>query len=404
MSAAQEYTPKGAEQISEYTVDFATNSDTVVKWCTDAAPEKVGLAIEFGMRAADRFDQLSTRYEKLLADKSSAHGSSSTPPSAANTPVKFVPTATVIGQIGEKYIYDILKTKFNVINTTKQDHQGDISLTINLSRIIVEVKNYKTVIPMAQRTKFLSDLSTTGAAGGIFVSLNTNISGCGEYAFKWEPTDCNGIIPCIYIKTSNPSCITSSVELINGWIQMRQFTMDPVILTVGRIEENLSEIAQCRSEIQASVADNTLRMMKTHGKMISLESALRNDIKQCKVEICGAGAAVAPDENILFVKYPAEIQNILKHIWKVCIETNAGINGWRVGPTKTKYTMWVDEQTSSYMLTLDKNPTISIPLHKLPERWIVENYLSFGQKITLGAQLNIIICLENEILIKELLD
>src|SRR6266567_4590191 len=52
------------------------------------------------------------------------------------------------GAIGEMFVMNVLKTKFaNVENTSKIAKSGDLTLLIHQHKILVEVKNYKNVVP-----------------------------------------------------------------------------------------------------------------------------------------------------------------------------------------------------------------------------------------------------------------
>ncbi len=85
------------------------------------------------------------------------------------------------GQHGENIVIDILKDKFpdyQIENTSKMSHSGDIQVTTNNKiKIIVEVKNYNKTIDQEQIDKLKFDMKFTGINLAILVSLNSGIVG-----------------------------------------------------------------------------------------------------------------------------------------------------------------------------------------------------------------------------------
>lgn len=85
-----------------------------------------------------------------------------------------------IGIFGENYIQELITKNFIGMayqQTGETDHSGDGLLTLNNgSEILVEIKNYSTVINDDEINKFTFDMKSTKRKFGLFVSLATKIN------------------------------------------------------------------------------------------------------------------------------------------------------------------------------------------------------------------------------------
>ena len=85
-----------------------------------------------------------------------------------------------IGIFGENYIHELIAKNFigmSYQQTGEIDHSGDGLLTLNNgSEILVEIKNYSTIINDDEINKFTLDMKTTKRKFGLFISLGTKIN------------------------------------------------------------------------------------------------------------------------------------------------------------------------------------------------------------------------------------
>jgi hypothetical protein len=85
-----------------------------------------------------------------------------------------------IGIFGENYINELISKNFigmSYQNTGEIDHSGDGLLTLNNGgEILVEVKNYATVINDTEINKFTFDMKHTKRKLGLFISINSKIN------------------------------------------------------------------------------------------------------------------------------------------------------------------------------------------------------------------------------------
>ena len=84
-----------------------------------------------------------------------------------------------IGIFGENYIQELISNNFIGMiyqNTGEIDHTGDGLLTFNNgSEVLVEIKNYTTVINDDEINKFTNDMKTTKRKYGLFISISSKI-------------------------------------------------------------------------------------------------------------------------------------------------------------------------------------------------------------------------------------
>jgi hypothetical protein len=85
-----------------------------------------------------------------------------------------------IGIFGENYIHELISKNFigmSYQQTGESDHSGDGLLTLsNGSEILVEIKNYSTIINDDEINKFTYDMKTTKRRFGLFISIATKIN------------------------------------------------------------------------------------------------------------------------------------------------------------------------------------------------------------------------------------
>jgi len=84
-----------------------------------------------------------------------------------------------IGIFGENYIQELISKSFigmSYQKTGEIDHSGDGLITLNNGgEILVEVKNYATVVSEEEINKFTFDMKHTKRKLGIFISINSKI-------------------------------------------------------------------------------------------------------------------------------------------------------------------------------------------------------------------------------------
>jgi hypothetical protein len=92
------------------------------------------------------------------------------------------------GNIGEKIIFTYLQNlNYPIEDTSEIAHSADMKVYIPdiKQSILIEVKNYKSIVDQKQVDKFYYDLNFTGIEYGIFISLHSKIANV-TFPIEWK--------------------------------------------------------------------------------------------------------------------------------------------------------------------------------------------------------------------------
>lgn len=236
----------------------------VKRWLSTAQPEDILLAIELGIPGVEKIRKIAK---------------------PAQLPVS-------AGQIGEAYVENILRKKFmSVDNVTKAAKSGDLTLFICHHKIIVEIKNYTSVVPQLSVEKFLRDLETTGAAGGVFISLDSPISTLTQSFIIRNESIGARAIPCAYLVSNNEASIIVAVEMINGilgsydYVNTELYARDKVVNSVYNISENVNELARARHNLQLDIGAVNNIITKASINIAAAEGNIRRTVDALRCEL-----------------------------------------------------------------------------------------------------------------------
>lgn len=175
-------------------------SDKVAYDLRKASPEKLALCLQLGWHVYHN-----TKTTQLLTTEPVTTSSSS--------------SSATIGTLGEDYVENILKETFQIKNVTKKGHAGDLIASRSNIDLMVEIKNYTYPVPSAEVDKFYRDLrSNSSVQGGVFISLNTRITGVEETMQLTQIYE-NRKIPIIFLKSSDPGVIAAAAEILHTHLQ-----------------------------------------------------------------------------------------------------------------------------------------------------------------------------------------
>lgn len=162
-------------------------------------------------------------------------------------------SSAAIGARGEDHVENILKKDFLVTNVTRKGYAGDMIVRQSGQpegdgpALLVEVKNYTSTVPGQEVEKFYRDLRTnTSVRGGVFISLNTKITGIPN-SFYFTHVYESRKIPVIFVSSSDASVIHAATMLIfsflNGLETMRKETQALESEHLGKIYEKIHKVA-----------------------------------------------------------------------------------------------------------------------------------------------------------------
>lgn len=249
-------------------------SEDAKAWAEKASAKDIALAVEFGYHAVK-------------------HMSAGIVQTQVETPEVLQPTNTRLGQIGEAHIEKILRAKYpNVTNTAQTSKSGDLSLYIEHSKIIIEVKNYRNPVPTLSVEKFQRDIETANAAGGVFISMQSPIAAITDtFELKFE-TSYNGTpIPCAYVVSSDENTIITAVNIIarlisaTKYLTAELYNRDKIANCINSISSALDGVSKSRNDLHGACGDLVSKLLKISSGIAVAESDLRGEISACREEL-----------------------------------------------------------------------------------------------------------------------
>ena len=137
------------------------------------------------------------------------------------------------GKVGEETFEAILKDKkgWKLIYQGNQGHAADYQMNLHGINIRFEVKNYTDVVKSKEVEKLRNDLRDHPETDvGVFVSLNTGITGIPEIDLEWTPT--NQLI--LYI----PVFLQQDIDMVLDFVDVLFKTVKPYRTILAQNEEN----------------------------------------------------------------------------------------------------------------------------------------------------------------------
>jgi hypothetical protein len=351
---------------------------SVSKWISTSTIEDIEAAIEFGIPAVQRLKKLSVHQ------------------SIQQSPSQLQPVMQ--GQTGEHQIENILRDAFgDVSNVSKTPQSGDINLFIKHSKITIEVKNYTNPVPVSGVEKFRRDLHTSGSSGGLFISLNTPITGiASNFTVMYEHID-TGIIPCAYIVSNDKQSIILAVNIVSSLIEAVKFMSstlydkDKVLSNIYDVSEQLESMSKFRNDMQTIISNINLQLVKNSTGLVSVEAGIRRAVVNIKQElgyaqITTGGAFIELESNAMFQKHSAELKELTKKIITVIDQTvqKQITPSWKVSARKC-----ANLSCGISLSFAVSKIVVSVPRSRVDPEKIISLLNSLNGKITVDACVNI---------------
>jgi hypothetical protein len=232
-----------------------------------------------------------------------------------------------IGIFGENYIHELISKNFigmSYQQTGETDHSGDGLLTLsNGSEILVEIKNYSTIVNDDEINKFTLDMKTTKRKFGLFISIATKINKMKTIDLKTFVYE-NQTYYQFYISHLNEDLHRLEVgilllQLLSEYAnhKNKEYTLDETIkdkLTI--LVEQINENEKLRGYFLDTEKDIRNSLNNFYQKLRDNHMDMENKIKNIFTCLKDNNITNLPDEieeNELIVKYKdSKINNILK--------------------------------------------------------------------------------------------
>lgn len=174
--------------------------------------------------------------------------------------IKDVATSCRLGQAGEQAVIDTLLPLFEL--DFKSSHSGDMIAKRNSKSVLVEVKNYTSLVPYKEVEKFYRDLEcNTVTQAGLFISLKSQITKINK-SIHFTKHNHQYIV---FLVNPSKDTILSMISLLFDINEYRTVNNDNLIREI----ENLEELRNNIATLQTVLADSKSAFDK------SMDSALR---------------------------------------------------------------------------------------------------------------------------------
>lgn len=131
------------------------------------------------------------------------------------------------GDLGERFIRDVLATQYEVMDASRTSFSGDIHIRRPRKygpspiSIMVEVKNYSHTVPLDEDEKFRRDLAVLPSVqGAAFICLNSSLP--KRMHIELTTFDAGREMPIIYINSDQPEIILSGISLLHAHIDQKE--------------------------------------------------------------------------------------------------------------------------------------------------------------------------------------
>ena len=295
----------------------------------DNLPNILQKIITFGYNCYFPEPMIETTYDKLEEDKSDDKLDNKIDmlDTLINKLTGVSNNSKKIGIFGENYIQELITQNFIGMayqQTGETDHSGDGLLTLNNgSEILVEIKNYSTVINDDEINKFTFDMKSTKRKFGLFVSLATKINKMKIIDLKTFVHE-NETYYQFYISNLNDDLHRLEVGILLLQVlseynnnKVKEFTLDDTIkdklnTLIDQVNEN-EKLRGCFLETEKEIRNS---LNNFYQKLRDNHMDMENKIKNIFTTLKDNNVINLPneiEENELLEKYKnTKIINILK--------------------------------------------------------------------------------------------
>jgi hemoglobin-like flavoprotein len=191
------------------------------------------------------------------------------------------------GKAMENTVYNCLTetlqyTKWNITNVSNKSDESDIRVVTDRYTILVETKNYKTLVSHAQIDKLMKDIECTNADCALMVSMNSSIA--NRSSMEMETVAINGKhVTVMYISNATLPMVVAGILTLNANGSTGIYTANSTVLMkqIERLSVLLTSIHTVRMSVAKlridtnSCIDTLYRTVYDHELQIN---TLVNDI------------------------------------------------------------------------------------------------------------------------------
>lgn len=209
-----------------------------------------------------------------------------TPPESSLHQVK----NTFLGQIGEQNAEELIKKHYNVEIVAKRAKTADLIVKFEFQgktyRILVEVKNYNSVVPTKEIEKMYRDLDTHNyACGAIMVSINTPIGTKKARHIQYDTRVSSGIkkpVMFIYGWSTIEKFLPTALEIIFAIASSKRttnLTQEDLSPCINQIEEAIDGLSQARTRVLEAQNAMNKHFAGITAELIGSESSIKEQLR-----------------------------------------------------------------------------------------------------------------------------
>lgn len=190
--------------------------------------------------------------------------------SAINEYVDRVTQPQTRGALSEHYVMHLLSKHWSVRSVGHVAHSCDLYL--DNEQVFVEVKSYKSTVPMREVEKFLSDIALRKPRSAVFLSLSSPVARTQPYMdVQWHQG-----IPVVLCGDANDVSVLSSVRVACALASYRKVaTARQDSTTLERLCVNVIGSVQQLSECRATLEMIEKMVQKTIATMSMMEQSVQ---------------------------------------------------------------------------------------------------------------------------------
>lgn len=139
-------------------------------------------------------------------------------------------------------------TKWSITNVSNKSDESDIRIVTDKYTILVESKNYKTVVSQAQIDKLMKDIEHTNADCALMISMNSSIA--NRTSMEMETVAINGKhVTVMYISNATLPMVIAGVLTLNATGDKYTPYSTPLMKQIERLSVLLTSIHTIRMSV-----------------------------------------------------------------------------------------------------------------------------------------------------------
>lgn len=370
------------------TIDSALLTADTVAWLSKATPTDVSIvlnsAVGFYRAWPNRVSDDSADSDVKAITPLQATPLQATPPIDSVVPNwKVAEKSAEKGKLAEQYIVDMLADRFgknNVSNTAKTSKSGDIELIIDQTRIVIEIKNYRTTVTQKEVTKFCRDLGVRTPHAGLFISLGSNIVGvASDFEIKYERVE-SQIVPCVYLVGQHPSVIYAAILVLRQMVANKRQLIDDLgageLLRrqLDKIIEAAYSLTRYRSDMSENMTTIQQMLCKNWQDITSAELIIKNASEELSREYGELRTMIGASESVLSKFNPQNLTEV-REVFNIVNARYPTDSVWVITNKKATH-----EESNISLLFTRINAELAIPVSNIDSAKIQELIAVFGSK------------------------